>query len=121
MKTNAAKVARQYRIQQWADQIRDCNNRPKESSVKDWCDEHNITTANYYYRLKEVRKACLATLPAEQEMQQVIPISTELASMPVSDEPSFLEIVTDNVTIRVNQDTSPELLRMVLQVTANVE
>ena len=121
MKTNAAKVARQYRIQQWADQIRDCNNRPKESSVKDWCDEHNISTANYYYRLKEVRKACLATLPSEQEMQQIVPIATELTSIPALAESSFLEIVTNNVTIRVNQDTAPELLRMVLQVTANVE
>ena len=50
VKTNASKVARQYRLQQWAEQIRECNNRSPESSVKDWCAHHNISTANYYYK-----------------------------------------------------------------------
>ena len=27
--------------------------------VETWCSEHGITKANYYYRLKRVRKACL--------------------------------------------------------------
>lgn len=52
-------VAQQVRLRQWAEQIRDCQNRPEGMDVSAWCALHNITKANYYYRLKRVRKACL--------------------------------------------------------------
>ena len=51
--------AEQIRLQQWADQIRDCQNRPSDMKVDAWCREHGITKANYYYRLRRVREACL--------------------------------------------------------------
>lgn len=119
MKSNTSIVARQYRIQQWAIQIQECNNRPADSTVKDWCNEHNITTANYYYRLREVRKACLKNLPTESQSRQLIPVPTELIS--TATENSFLELVTNNICVRVTDHTSPELLKMVLQVAANVK
>ena len=56
-------VARQVRLRQWAEQIRDCQNRPEGMDVSTWCALHNITKANYYYRLKRVRKACLDQIP----------------------------------------------------------
>ena len=121
MKTNASKVARQYRLQQWAEQIRECNSRSTESSVKDWCEQHNISTANYYYRLKEVRKSCLAKLPAESFVQQIVPVPTQLTTTGTSTGESFLEIKANNVCICVTESTSPELLKMVLQVAANVK
>lgn len=121
MKTNASKVARQYRLQQWAEQIRECNDRSPESSVKDWCAQHNISTANYYYRLKEVRQACLANLPMEQVSQQIVPVQTALTTAGSSADESFVEIMANNICIRVTESTSPELLKMVLQVTANVK
>ena len=42
-------------------------------SVDEWCQKHDITKANYYYRLRKVREACLAI--AE-----------------VNDVPSFVEV-----------------------------
>jgi len=50
-------AARQYRLQQWVEQIQKCQNRSPGVSIKEWCDQHEITVANYYYRLREVRKA----------------------------------------------------------------
>lgn len=121
MKTNVSKVARQYRIQQWAEQIRECNSRSTGTSVKDWCAEHDISPANYYYRLKEVRKACLATLPAESTSQQIVPISTELMTSISSASEPFLEIIANDICIRVKESTSSELLKKVLQVAADVK
>ena len=52
-------VAQQVRLRQWAEQIRDCQNRPEGMDVSTWCALHNITKANYYYRLKRGRQMCV--------------------------------------------------------------
>ena len=59
MNTQTSLVAEQIRLQQWGDQIRDCENRPSDMKVDVWCQEHGITKANYYYRLRRVREVCL--------------------------------------------------------------
>ena len=41
--------------------------------VATWCEQHNITKANYYYRLKRVRQMCL-----EQMTDTVQPAFVEL-------------------------------------------
>ena len=88
-------------------------------TVKQWCEQHGITTANYYYRLTEVRKACLANIPAVS-VQNVVPVPTELiTSSPVT--ASALDITVHNMKIHVNSDTTPELLKMVLEVVSDVK
>ena len=52
-------TAKQYRLREWAAQIRDCRNRPAGVSMEEWCSQQGITKANYYYRLRRVREACL--------------------------------------------------------------
>ena len=71
-------VAVQYRLKEWAEQIRECQNRPAGMSVVDWCASHGITKANYYYRLRRVRQACLESLPPEAPAQ---PSSHVIAAM----------------------------------------
>ncbi|MEG0109077.1 MAG: IS66 family insertion sequence element accessory protein TnpB [Lachnospiraceae bacterium] len=81
MKTNTSIVAREYRLQEWAEQIRDCQSRPIEMSVSAWCRGHEISVPNYNYRLKEVRKAFLEMIPTTEDNEQaqsVVPVSTEL-------------------------------------------
>lgn len=62
MGSQTSLVAKQCRIQSWAMQIRDCQNRPEDMTVDEWCLQNNITKANYYYRLKCVRHACLDSM-----------------------------------------------------------
>ena len=57
MKSQTSLIASQCRLQQWAKQIRDCQNRPADMQVSKWCEMNGITTANYYYRLCRVREA----------------------------------------------------------------
>lgn len=75
MNSTTTLVARQYRLNEWAEQIRSCNNRLDNLSVKEWCEQNQITVANYYYRLRQVRKACLEMIPACQELQSIVPVS----------------------------------------------
>ena len=62
MRSETTMVAEQCRLREWAAQIRDCQSRPSGMSVVEWCACHGITKANYYYRLRRVRKACLEVL-----------------------------------------------------------
>ena len=64
MNTQTSLVAEQIRLQQWADQIRDCQNRPSDMKVDVWCQEHGITKANYYYRLRRVWNFVIRPLPS---------------------------------------------------------
>lgn len=120
MKSTTALVARQYRLNEWAEMIRQCNSRPSNLSVKDWCSQHQITTADYYYRLKQVRTVCLESMPVQSNEQSVISVPTELINT-VSDQNSALQITINNATIHVTEDTSKELLKMVLQVISHAE
>ena len=120
MKQETSVVARNYRLQEWAAMVRECNSRPHGMTVKQWCLEHDVTPANYYYRLNEVRKACLETLPAESIQQQVIPVSQELfGQKAVAPNISGLDVSVNGISIHVTESTSPELLKMVLRVVSN--
>ena len=47
-------------------------------SIVSWCACHGITKANYYYRLRRVRKACLESIPGENLPQQIVPVRPEI-------------------------------------------
>ena len=72
MEIETTTVARRYRLMEWADQIRDCQSRPNGMSVDEWCHTHAISKANYYYRLSQVRKACLDQMQKETVHQSTV-------------------------------------------------
>ena len=47
-------------------------------SVGEWCEDHSITKANYYYRMTEVRKACLEQASIQMPEQSIVPITDTL-------------------------------------------
>ncbi len=125
MTTQTALVARQYRLQEWTAMIRSCKARPENMTVAQWCEENSITTANYYYRLKEVQKAMLKKIPSEFS-QTIVPVSMALLAEPEDSNPpssndSVLELISNDVTIRVTEKTSTELLAKVLGVARHVK
>lgn len=117
-------VAVQYRLQEWAEQIRECRNRPAGMSVADWCASHGITKANYYYRLRRIRQACLENLPPEAPAQQIVPVNTGLLQQETqsgSGIPQGLSVSVNGFSIHVTESTSMQLLAAVLQVVRNAE
>jgi hypothetical protein len=122
MNSTTSLVARKYRLQQWAEQIHECQNRSGGISIKEWCRQHELTTANYYYRLREVRKACLDNISYDAMQQSIVSVSSELMNNDSQSAPkSELEVSVNNLCIHVTNETSPELLMMVLQVAVNVK
>lgn len=43
MRSETSVVTIQYRLQEWAAQIKDCQNRPEGMKVSDWCEIHGIS------------------------------------------------------------------------------
>ena len=124
MSSSITAVAVQYRLKEWAEQIRECQNRPAGMSVVDWCATHGITKANYYYRQRRVRQACLENLPPEAPAQQIVPVNTCLLQQETQSGSGIqqgLSVSVNGFSIRVTESTSMPLLAAVLEVVRNAE
>ncbi len=118
-------VATQFRLQEWAAQIKECQERPEGMSIAEWCSCNGITKANYYYRLRCVRKACLESLPQEIQ-QQVIEVTPAMLQSEQGHEKTAvhsegLEIFLNGFSIHVTESTSMHLLSKVLGVIRHAE
>lgn len=118
MNTNA--IAKQYQLKQWTQMISEC--RSSGIRVQDWCEQNNITKANYYYRLRRVREAMLIS----GEQTQIVTVPDEICIPPVNAPSNSascggLSISVGNATIHVESGTSKELLTMVLGVMKDVK
>ena len=123
MSSETSIVAADFRLQEWAAQIRECRNRPAGMSVVGWCASHGITKANYYYRLRRVREACLETIQGEMPAQKMVPVQPELLQQEQKDSSmqSGLDISIKGIGIRVTESTSMPLLTEVLKAVQHAE
>ena len=122
MSSETTMMAEQYRLREWADQIRDCQSRPSGMSVVSWCACHGITKANYYYRLRRVREACLETMQGEITAQQIIPVQPGLLQQQEQKDGNAqpgLDISIKGSSIHVTESTPMPLLAAVLEVMQN--
>lgn len=127
MTTNTTAVAKQVRMQQWAQQITDCQNRPTGMNVDEWCDANGITKANYYYRLKQVRAFCLESMEQKKSTFVELPIPTEpvvtnsLQTASSSDEIVATIHLPNGVSVDLKQSVSDSLDRTLLEASAYVK
>ena len=124
MSSETSMVAADFRLQEWAAQIRECQSRPAGMSVVSWCACHGITKANYYYRLRRVREACLETIQEELSAQQIVPVQPgllqEQEQKARSAQPT-LDISIKGGCIHVTESTSMPLLTEVLKAVRHAE
>ena len=76
MKSQTSLVAQQTRLNEWAQQVRECQNRPQGMKIDEWCQMNDITKGTYYWRLRKVREAVLETVdvtPAFVELPTHLP------------------------------------------------
>lgn len=124
MKSETTMMAEQCRLREWAAQIRDCQSRPAGMSIVSWCACHGITKANYYYRLRCVRKACLENISGEMPPQQIVPVKPGFLQMDERNGSSTqpgLDISIKGVSIHVTESTSMPLLTEVLKAVQHAE
>ena len=123
MSSETSIVAAGFRLQEWAAQIRECQSRPAGISVASWCADNGIKKANYYYRLRRVRKACLEHIQNEIPEQQIVPVESKLLQQEHGDctrQPG-LSISTKGFSVHVTESTPMTLLAAVLEVIQDAE
>ncbi|MDD3041079.1 IS66 family insertion sequence element accessory protein TnpB [Bacteroides sp.] len=122
MNSTTSMVATHYRLQEWAEQVRACQNRPDGTKVIDWCTQNGITRADYYYRLRKVREACLESMPKDMLGASIVPVPAEIMNPKPDPNASVgLDISANGFTIHVTEATSLELLSTILQVIAHAQ
>lgn len=123
MNTQTSLVAEQIRLQQWADQIRDCQNRPSDMKVDAWCQEHGITKANYYYRLRRVREACLELCdPSPSFVELTVPAESIPAKVSHTHSSVAAVVHTESgITIDIYNDASADFLRGLIGAASHAE
>ena len=126
MTTQTSLMAEQVRLQEWAGQVRDCKNRPRGMNVETLCAQNNITKANYYYRLRRVRKACLDQMQTEQSNFIELPMPSEanmsVGTDNVSDPVPAIRIKTkEGVSFEVFSNASTEVLKYLIKVVTHAE
>ncbi len=121
MKSQTSLVAQQTRLNGWAEQIKECQNRPQGMKIDEWCQMHGISKANYYWRLRRVREAFL-------EVTDITPTFVELP-VPTSPEtttavtPKVVAILkgTNQLTLEITDQASPSFLNTLLGAMNNAQ
>lgn len=117
MKSQTSLVAQQTRLREWAEQIRDCNNRPHGMTVAEWCQGQGITKANYYWRLRKVREELLKvtdSMPAFAELKAPAPETTLIENNSLAQLKIAAVIKTDKWSIEITDQASPAFLNTLI-------
>ncbi|SFQ26879.1 hypothetical protein SAMN02910358_01358 [Lachnospiraceae bacterium XBB1006] len=123
MKSQTSIIATQCRLQQWAQQIRDCQNRPADMQVGDWCEMNGITKANYYYRLRRVREACIAELETTAPTFVELPIAESPKAMAeqVNEQACAILKCKNGMSLEILPNTPTDFLKVLFGVMRDVE
>jgi len=130
------KVAKDFRLQQWIQEVKECQSRPKGMTVAQWCDLNGVKRDNYYYHLEVVRKAYLTRQNVEKiekveetsvnketklPVNQVVPVNPIMLREDKVGSDATIELICNGISIKVTDKTTPELLRLALEVCAGVK
>lgn len=114
MKSQTSLIAQQTRLSEWAEQIKECQNRPQGMKIDEWCQMHGITKANYYWRLRRVRGAFLEATDATPAFVELpAPMPTEPIT---SAEPKIVAILKgkNHLALEITDQASPAFLNALL-------
>ena len=121
MGSETSLVATQVRLQSWAEQIRDCQNRPSGMKVEDWCEQHGITKANYYYRLKRVRKACLNACEGTAFVEVPVTAAPAMPQLPEIHDAAAVLHIPGGVSLEIRNSASAEFLKKLIGATSHAQ
>lgn len=121
MKFHTSLVAQKTRLSEWTEMVRDCQNRPQGMKIDEWCQLHNITKASYYWRLRKVRNAYLATADHPQTFVEVP--SSVIHSGNMASENKIAAVIRcgNNFTLEITDQASASFLNTLLGVMINAQ
>ena len=97
-------VRNEYRLQQWAEIIRDCQSSGMK--VKAYCEQHGVSEKSYYYYLRKIR-----TKAVEASGVQLI----EIDPGAMEPQPDLLHIQYKHTQITVTIDVDMDAIASILK------
>lgn len=121
MKSHTSLVAQYTHLSEWAELIRDCQSRPQGMKIDEWCQLHDLTKASYYWRLRKVRKAFLATTDNTQTFVEVS--SSAFQSKNMASEYKIVAVIrgVNHLTLEITDQASDSFLNTLLGVMKNAQ
>lgn len=127
MVSKESQVAAQVRFSQWAMQIQECQNCPRDMTVNEWCGQRGMIKANYYWRLKRIRQACLEQLETTSDnfVELPAPAPQTIPSAPVpgtiNDNPSTIAVLHDagGISIEIKDNATAGFIKNLIGAFAN--
>lgn len=106
MNSKSALLQQKIRYQKWAEEVKECENRPANVSIRNWCEQKGIKPPTYYAHLHKVKELCLdlyVDSDSDSINSAVYPIKEDLN---VPSKPMFVELPMPT-TKAVNVSTIP--------------
>ena len=121
MNSHTSLVAQQTRLSEWAEMIRNCQNRPQGMTIDEWCQMHDITKASYYWRLRKVREAVLETAKQTQTFVEVP--SPVIHQVNMTSEHKIAAVIRgrNHLTLEITEQASASFLKTLLGVISNAQ
>lgn len=124
MKSHTSLVAQQTRLSEWAEMVRDCQNRPQDMKIDEWCQLHDITKASYYRRLRKVREAFLETADNAQAFVE-IPSSASQAARTENMASEYKAVAVirggNHLALEITDQVSASFLKTLLGVMMDAQ
>ena len=124
MNSETSIVAAQCRIREWAEQIRECQNRPEGMKVTDWCKDHGSQKRTTIIVSIDIRIDLSGAIPEEPFSNPVVPVKQELLMPEQTNRnimDSGLEIHLGDCVLHVTETTSASLLSKVIGVIRDAQ
>lgn len=127
MVSKESQVAAQVRLSQWAMELQECQNRPRDMTVNEWCEQRGITKANYYLRLKRVRQAYLEQLETTSDNFVELPapspqtISSAPVSATINGHPSIVAVLhtAGGISIEIKDNATAGFIKNLIGALGN--
>ena len=113
---NSAALKRQMRYQQWGEEVKDFNSRPKDMTVREWCALHDIKPPTFYDHMRRVQDYFAGQLQSIDESNQMVisePTFVELSPAITEPKPvahGVASIICGNARIEISEDISEAFL-----------
>lgn len=135
-------LRKQYRLQSWLEAIRD--QKSSGLTIGQWCEQHQVTKYQFYYRQRAVRAAMAESLeehaagnhsqtalacsdfrePASCQKRESLPAKADFVQVPQSFIPepagAAMRIRRGNVILEISNDASDRILSILREVIRDV-
>ncbi len=86
-------------------------------SVDNWCQQNGVIKANYYYRLRRVREACLAHVQSQDTQFVELPIPVKANQIQEKSKVGELVAILhgpNNLSLEIFSTATPELVKSII-------